>query len=465
MTANRDRDLALGAWFDDIATAPAPSDLLDRVVSATSPRRPRPGWLATMRVRQETAVSAPARLAVILVVLAALAGAALLAGSRLVTTEPLRYQGILEPAGQLATLRDQPAAIALVDGRVLVLGGAAAGVPGEIFDPATGHSTALAGSEFQGPVRAVRLHDGRVVVFGWTSNEPTSLGRPDVRVFDPSTNAWAQVGPMTSPRFEPSIALLKDGRVLVAGGYANQEAGWVESAEILDPATMTFAPAPWKVPWREWQAMVALDDGRVLLAGGCGAARASDQVCDRTTYLSILDPSSGVVQALPAMLLPRRQVAAVPFADGKVLVFSIGRYLDVKVMGHNGVDPVMTDLVDPRAGTVTPGPSLPHTVSTITPLPDGQLLLTGSWQFTRSTVSDFTGPLPQTAEDRWIGILDPRSGITRTSPDPIRAGQGDLTDTDRVYSATAVLGDGRVVLIGDPDQVDNPPANLVEILR
>ena len=106
MTANRDRDLALGAWFDDIATAPAPSDLLDRIVSTTSPRRPRPAWLATIRVREGTAVAAPARLAVILVVLAALAGAALLVGSRLMTTEPIRYQGILESAGRLGTLRD-----------------------------------------------------------------------------------------------------------------------------------------------------------------------------------------------------------------------------------------------------------------------------------------------------------------------------------------------------------------------
>ena len=58
-------------------------------------------------------------------------------------------------------------------------------------------------------------------------------------------------------RVSPNI----DGRVLLAGGY-------VQSSEIFDPATDTFAPLVAMTRYRYQHAAVRLADGRVLVVGG-----------------------------------------------------------------------------------------------------------------------------------------------------------------------------------------------------
>ena len=55
---------------------------------------------------------------------------------------------------------------------------------------------------------AVRLRDGRVLVTGDGVSE----------VFDPTTLQFASIGPMLTARSFPGLALLPDGRVLIAGG-------------------------------------------------------------------------------------------------------------------------------------------------------------------------------------------------------------------------------------------------------
>ncbi len=48
--------------------------------------------------------------------------------------------------------------------------------------------------------------------------------------------------PMSTPRFAHTATLMADGRVLILGGYSGQAA--VNTAEIFDPASETFAPVP-----------------------------------------------------------------------------------------------------------------------------------------------------------------------------------------------------------------------------
>jgi Galactose oxidase, central domain len=63
-------------------------------------------------------------------------------------------------------------------------------------------------------------------------------------IFDPETGKWTPTGDMTSPRSEAEHAavLLRDGRVLVPGGYIAHETG-TSSADLYDPETGTWAPA------------------------------------------------------------------------------------------------------------------------------------------------------------------------------------------------------------------------------
>jgi Tol biopolymer transport system component len=49
MTGTDRLNAGLIAYFDDVAAAPAPADLIERVTQATAPRRPRARWLANLR--------------------------------------------------------------------------------------------------------------------------------------------------------------------------------------------------------------------------------------------------------------------------------------------------------------------------------------------------------------------------------------------------------------------------------
>jgi hypothetical protein len=95
---------------------------------------------------------------------------------------------------------------------------------------------------------ATLLQDGRVlIVGGWNEDEP---GRFDsAEVYDPADGIWRITGRMSVPRSGHTATLLSDGRVLVAGGGSNNpappEVG--RTAELYDPATGRWSsPAAWQ---------------------------------------------------------------------------------------------------------------------------------------------------------------------------------------------------------------------------
>ena len=73
------------------------------------------------------------------------------------------------------------------------------------------------------------------------------------------------VGNMAKGRARHSIALLADGRVLVAGGWNVQV---IPAAEIFDPASSTWSATGRLITGRDEHSSAVLPDGRVLVAGG-----------------------------------------------------------------------------------------------------------------------------------------------------------------------------------------------------
>jgi hypothetical protein len=66
-------------------------------------------------------------------------------------------------------------------------------------------------------------------------------GLRNARMFNPSTNDWVELSPMKYGRWYPSLVVLGDGRIVVAGGVTklikSTQLGQVRRTETFDPAT------------------------------------------------------------------------------------------------------------------------------------------------------------------------------------------------------------------------------------
>ena len=81
---------------------------------------------------------------------------------------------------------------------------------------------------------ATLLRNGRVLVTGGSGNGPPLKSfLASAALYDPATGKWSKTGSMVHPHFQHTATLLRDGRVLIAGGYG-------DVAELYDPVTGTF---------------------------------------------------------------------------------------------------------------------------------------------------------------------------------------------------------------------------------
>jgi Putative Ig domain/Galactose oxidase, central domain len=192
--------------------------------------------------------------------------------------------GTFAATGSMTATRTGHVASLLADGRVLVVGGGAA--TAEIYEPTAGTFSAAAGSPAPAPgmgpgpgpsvpQSATRLPDGRVLVCG------TGI---DAQVFDPSTGLFASVGDLIGPITGSTANLLRDGTVLLAGGYL-----WVGSvngfgtrfyiyssltfAERFAPESEGFTATGLLATARDGHTATVLADGSVLVVGGVERVR------------------------------------------------------------------------------------------------------------------------------------------------------------------------------------------------
>jgi hypothetical protein len=255
--------------------------------------------------------------------------------------------GTWRPTGSLATARWAHTATLLPDGRVLVAGGhdvAATGSLGlssaELYDPNTG---AWSAAPDMGGTRtlhaAIRLaepncaaHCGKVLIAGGRPGPLTgSLGTS--LLFDPVGNAWEPAGNLNEARYLTEMAVVGDGRALIAGGF-----GPTDSAETFDPATATWSlTGPMRFP-KARPTVTRLPDGNALVNNGWnnGPVPASDVFDYRTnTFRPAGTPKTHRWNAT-AVLLP----------NGRVLALA------------GGVGGATADIYDPKSNTFRSAGSL-----------------------------------------------------------------------------------------------------------
>jgi N-acetylneuraminic acid mutarotase len=225
-------------------------------------------------------------------------------------------------AGMLSAGRDTKATL-LADGRVLVAGGIDWNIGegkafdlAEIYDPKTGQWT-ITGSlrNARYAHQMVLLDDGRVLAVGGYQDGDVVLASAEL--YDPKTGTWQMTGQLPSTRVAFGLVKLRDRRVFLAGGFTGPT--WrqrlnVASASLYDPMTGSWSEASSMKDKRAGLSMIELADGRVLVAGGWAQSQMEIKSAE------LFDPRTNTWQPAAPMNVARRNHRAALLPDGSVLV-------------------------------------------------------------------------------------------------------------------------------------------------
>ncbi len=311
---------------------------------------------------------------------------------------------------------------------------------------------------------ATRLAGGDVLIVGGCTVSGCELGGDDGRtaeIFDAHDQQFVRAGELHEWRDDHVAALLRDGRVLVAGGWGAN--GVIATSELYDPARRTFVLGPRMRSRRAGATATVLRDGRVLIAGGFTDNRPT------VAGAEVFVPGSDRFRAVGRMSIPRGAHVAALLSDGRVLI--AGGLSNGRVVAS-------TELFDPRTGRFSRGPSLkvPRYKAAAITLADGRALIIGGSADIEGTIVYRTteiydprwnrfrsGPRMRHARYKLTGsvVLLPDNRVfvaggaeTPELFDPVAARfqpvQGGI-DTTRLFLTATLVGDGSVLLVGGYD--------------
>jgi hypothetical protein len=300
-----------------------------------------------------------------------------------------------------------------------------------LWNPASGAFTAVPYGTNIFCSGQIALADGRVLVVG--GHVAAAVGLPDTSIFDPKTNTWSKLAPMTDSRWYPTATLLGDGRVFVMGGdnLVQKQAGvphpFYDSSvptlpEIYNPVTNTWTDltaAKLNSPWYPF--IFQLSDGRILDAGP-------------DTVTRTITPAAGVWQNLGANS-PFDGMSAVMYRPDKIM--KAGSWADPDFKGAlayaSSARTAVLDLTQPTVQWRETAPmNNARSYQNLTLLPDGTVFASGGMS-TSDGVDLSQAVLP-------TEIWDP---VTETWTTTASMSVG------REYHSTALLlPDGRVLMAG-----------------
>ena len=251
-----------------------------------------------------------------------------------------------------------------------------------------------------------------------------SKPNPDKGPPNPGFTGWRDLpgkGPLAGSH---TATLLKDGRVLMAGGLI-YETGSKASAKawIYNPANQAINPVPDMKQPRGGHQAVLLNDGTVLVMGG-----REGSAYKPLAQAELFDPKTKTWSKVADMPGTRSSHRAVKLANGKVLV--VGGY----GLGSTYYDSFI--MYDPKSKTwVSPALTMKYrrSAADITLLPNGKLVISGGWGGTGSDLTKF---------DQLTSLE-----IYDTLKITLMESKGKLI-TKRAGHTGVLLDDGRLMLIG-----------------
>jgi hypothetical protein len=240
-----------------------------------------------------------------------------------------------------------------------------------LYDPVTGVFSQPGNmTTARGGHTATLLMNGKVLVAGGADQDPGGTGSASAELYDPSTGAFTQTGSMAVARFRHTATLLQNGKVLITGGTSLDSSNPTATAEVYDPATGTFTVTGGMTTAREEHTATLLADGKVLIVGGEGPVTGSSEL-QATATVEVYDPSTGLFSTTGSMTAARSLHTATLLPSGKVLV------------AGGGDDNSTAEVYDPATGyfSITGGMEIGRSGHTATLLPNGSVLVAGGGIF------------------------------------------------------------------------------------
>lgn len=275
---------------------------------------------------------------------------------------------------------------------------------------------------------ATLLKNGLVLVAGgWNGSQYLS----DAELYHPQTGVWTATAKMHVAHANFTATLLHDGKVLVVGGMnsVNEEPVTLATAELYNPTTGRWTLTGSLHEPRESHTATLLNNGEVLVTGGSTS----------TASAELYNPTTGKWTLTGKMSETRMDHAAVLLKDGKVLV--VGGDTDNSLVGI-----ASAEVYNPHTGlwSAIMHMHFAHRAPTATLLNDGRILVAGG-----ADVNNVCCVL--TAE-----VYNPRA---QTWSDA-----GTMTDARGFHSAVR-LKDGEVLALGGQDvkSIGHYGSNTAEI--
>lgn len=218
-----------------------------------------------------------------------------------------------------------------------------------------------------------------LIVAAAVSSSPVDASQPT------DSDAWAETGLPSISRGLFTATVLKNGKVLVAGGAITEARDSTASAELFEPATGKWASTGALAVARYRHTATLLDSGKVLVVGGVRDPAGKERLASAELY----DPATGKWTGTGPLATPRGLHTATLLENGKVLVVS----------GAAG------EIYDPATGKWAATSPLPAARGghTATLLESGKVLVAGGFQDRSANPSEIyaSATVYDPATDKW----------------------------------------------------------------
>jgi hypothetical protein len=291
-------------------------------------------------------------------------------------------------AGKILGALHNSTANLLTSGKVLIVGGSgkigenvSTSPPflkaAELYDPVT-ETTQVTGSMHFGRFmhKAVALKDGRVLIVGGDADFKTHTP-PSLEIYDSKTETFTLWGRLPYFREGSSAVVLENGKVLLTGGTEQSEPDKngirqpiaSRGADLIDIDKHQVKTLPSMFSTRGGHSMILLKDGKVLIVGGNYIVPPSNEAAIQNTSAEIFDP---VIEKFIPLKAPSftSHVESFLLPNGNVLIFGAHDKRDRSVVIYQ---------VEQRRFVEGPQRLIRRGSMSVAQLKDGNILFTGGY--------------------------------------------------------------------------------------